>query len=147
MGGIPNSQTDSQNLANRSESSPSTDKFEVALRIRVSLINSLHTKTQPAMSGWEKHWRERPNNCRARLWRNGLGGGCYNTIRDTTEYIGNDTCFCMKHSIQFDQFLIGEKKTGWHGIYMSDDWGQKLNGKPHPWKKIAIQEEADYKFE
>jgi len=99
------------------------------------------------MSGWEKYWAERPNKCRARLWRNGLGGDCNHNIRDTTEYIGNDTCFCLKHSIQFDQFLIGEKKSGWHGTYMSDDWGQKLNGKPHPWKKSAIKEELASKFE
>jgi len=30
---------------------------------------------------------------------------------------------------------------------MSDDWGQKLNGKPHPWKKGAIKWELANKFE
>ena len=46
--GLPISQTDSQNLANRSESSPSKRKFEVRIRIRVSLTNSQILRQQNA---------------------------------------------------------------------------------------------------
>ena len=78
--------------------------------------------------------------CMARVWNQGYGGQCTHKV-DPNHFSGNEDYFCPRHSQLYDDFLCGRRKAGFHGIYGTDDWGEKLNGGSHPWKAIEKRKE------